>query len=61
MPVEPVLTLIILAVLANLAVMGAVLLPPMMGRRTSGALASPALPARSRMSALRSITAHTNS
>ncbi len=38
MPVEPVLTLIILAVLANLAVMGAVLLPPMMGRRMSVAL-----------------------
>jgi diguanylate cyclase (GGDEF)-like protein len=37
-PVEPVLTLIILAVLANLAVMGAVLLPPMMGRRMSVAL-----------------------
>jgi diguanylate cyclase (GGDEF)-like protein len=33
MPVEPVLSLIVIAVLANLAVMAAVLLPPLMGRR----------------------------
>ena len=33
MPVEPVLTLIVVAVLANLAVMAAVLVPPLMGRR----------------------------
>ncbi len=33
MPVEPVLTLIVVAVLANLAVMAAVLLPPLLGRR----------------------------
>jgi diguanylate cyclase (GGDEF)-like protein len=34
-PVEPVLTLIILAVLANLAVMAAVLLPPLLGDRSA--------------------------
>ncbi len=33
MPVEPVQTLILLAVIANLAVMGSVLLPPLLGRR----------------------------
>jgi diguanylate cyclase (GGDEF)-like protein len=33
MPVEPVLTLIVVAVLANLGVMAAVLLPPLVGRR----------------------------
>ena len=33
MPVEPVQTLILLAIIANLAVMGAVLLPPLLGRR----------------------------
>src|SRR3954467_3861143 len=32
-PVEPVQTLILLAVIANLAVMGSVLLPPLLGRR----------------------------
>jgi diguanylate cyclase (GGDEF)-like protein len=32
-PVEPVQTLILLAVIANLAVMGGVLLPPLLGRR----------------------------
>ena len=33
MPVEPVLSLIVIAVLANLAVMAAVLLPPLVGKR----------------------------
>jgi diguanylate cyclase (GGDEF)-like protein len=33
-PVEPVLTLILFAVAANLVVMGAILLPPMLGRRS---------------------------
>jgi diguanylate cyclase (GGDEF)-like protein len=36
-PVEPVLTLIILAVLANLAVMAAVLLPPLLSGRSAAA------------------------
>ena len=34
MPVEPVQTLILLAVIANVAVMAAVLLPPLLGRRS---------------------------
>ena len=34
MPLEPVLTLLFVAVLANLVVMGGVLLPPMIGRRS---------------------------
>ena len=34
MPLEPVLTLLFVAVLANLVVMGAVLLPPLLGRRS---------------------------
>ncbi len=34
MPLEPVLTLLFVAVLANLIVMGAVLLPPMIGRKS---------------------------
>ena len=34
MPVEPVLTLILFAVAANLVVMGAIILPPLMGRRS---------------------------
>ena len=34
MPVEPVLIVILVAVAANLAVMGAVILPPMLGRRS---------------------------
>lgn len=38
MPVEPVLTLIIVAVVANLVVMAAVLVPPLVGRRTPAAL-----------------------
>ena len=33
MPVEPVLTLIVVAVVANLVVMAAVLVPPLLGRR----------------------------
>lgn len=33
MPVEPVLTLILFAVIANLAVMAALILPPLLGRR----------------------------
>jgi diguanylate cyclase (GGDEF)-like protein len=33
-PLEPVLTLLFVAVLANLAVMGAVLLPPLIGRKS---------------------------
>ena len=32
MPVEPVLTLIVIAVVVNLAVMGAILVPPLLGR-----------------------------
>ena len=35
MPVEPVLTLILFAVIANLAVMAAVILPPLLGRRAT--------------------------
>ena len=34
MPVEPVLTLILFAVVANLVVMGAILIPPRLGRRS---------------------------
>ncbi len=34
MPLEPVLTLLFVAVLANLVVMGAVLLPPLIGRKS---------------------------
>ena len=34
MPLEPVLTLLFVAVLANLVVMGGVLLPPMIGRKS---------------------------
>lgn len=43
MPVEPVQTLILLAVIANVAVMAAVLLPPLLGRR--GPLPATAAPA----------------
>lgn len=35
MPLEPVLTLLFVAVLANLVVMGGVLLPPMIGRKSA--------------------------
>ena len=35
MPVEPVLTLIVIAVVVNLAVMGAILVPPLLGRRSA--------------------------
>ncbi|HEY0444593.1 MAG TPA: GGDEF domain-containing protein [Candidatus Limnocylindrales bacterium] len=38
MPVEPVLTLIVIAVVANLVVMAAVLVPPLLGRRPPSAL-----------------------
>ncbi len=38
MPVEPVLTLIIVAVVANLVVMAGVLVPPLIGRRAPAAL-----------------------
>lgn len=34
MPVEPVLTLILFAVVANLVVMGAIIVPPLLGRRS---------------------------
>ncbi len=34
MPVEPVLTLILFAVVANLVVMGAIIVPPVLGRRS---------------------------
>ena len=35
MPVEPVLTLILFAVVANLVVMGAIIVPPLLGRRSA--------------------------
>ena len=35
MPVEPVLTLILFAVVANLFVMGAIIVPPLLGRRSA--------------------------
>jgi diguanylate cyclase (GGDEF)-like protein len=40
-PVEPVLTLILIAVVANLVVMGAILVPPVIGRRSPLPLGRP--------------------
>jgi diguanylate cyclase (GGDEF)-like protein len=45
MPVEPVLSLIVVAVVANLLVMGAVLVPPLFGRRGLLGSAPPAVDA----------------
>jgi diguanylate cyclase (GGDEF)-like protein len=40
-PVEPVLTLIVIAVVVNLAVMGAILVPPLIGRQSAVSLEHP--------------------